>query len=671
MTAAADKGEEMELAKQAAMVRQQEIRSPTGEVKHTNMVIFNSTPKLNETLMLSQEFDLSHQKIEEDVEDSTPSKLQKAAIPEESIESIGSEKVSSLLGDKEKVADDVTNQKSDNLAKQNEFNIPLISQTNNHLNNSGLPKIAASEIKFDFNRDPMLDDKINDGSKSAPNSPTNSAENSQNITKPLGPPKLGNFMREIALEIAKNFMTFEDEKKREERLKREAEEAERKKREAEEAERKRKEAEEAERKRKEAEEAERKRREAEEAERLRKQKIREERLLRRQMAKSIETQTDDIAPEYEIIEEEEEEEFEEEEEEEEEEAIAQSVRAEEEDAKSRYSVSEGKSATQASEIPQLEIHRFTDEELERALQQQIRTKKLPPYEIREPLIYYARKKNIYKIMNEEYDMAARIDEVIAANLKSLKDNDKNIDLELQHQQIQQRISTAHDQQKGIADEWKQRIASFKESEKAEFDKLLEKHAQQRADFENTWAHPKAMIPYSKPSSTLLQVRCQQKAYAISKDYKTAKQLKSRAEHLRRGEAQANVQRAESDMKKAYSNLIKQQDREIQCFKDNTKRKLASLELARDQDLKVNENLRNQLNIKLKQPKTLKRPAVSLPSSRAETRTSSAIISPRTRVEYSTYRKSNDTSKLDVKTLPMKSIIKPLPKNKKNPASLFS
>ena len=178
-------------------------------------------------------------------------------------------------------------------------------------------------------------------------------------------------------------------------------------------------------KRKEAEEAERKRREAEEAERLRKQKIREERLLRRQMAKSIETQTDDIAPEYEIIEEEEEEEFEEEEEEEEEEAIAQSVRAEEEDTKSRYSVSEGKSATQASEIPQLEIHRFTDEELERALQQQIRTKKLPPYEIREPLIYYARKKNIYKIMNEEYDMAARIDEVIAANLKSLKDNDKN------------------------------------------------------------------------------------------------------------------------------------------------------------------------------------------------------------------------------------------------------
>ena len=72
--------------------------------------------------------------------------------------------------------------------------------------------------------------------------------------------------------------------------------------------------------------------------------------------------------------------------------------------------------------------RSHDEEPHATLKSQIETKKLPPLEMREELINFARKQSLYKLMAEEYEEAAKIDDNISINMQNLQEDSISSDI---------------------------------------------------------------------------------------------------------------------------------------------------------------------------------------------------------------------------------------------------
>ena len=173
--------------------------------------------------------------------------------------------------------------------------------------------------------------------------------------------------------------------------------------------------------------------------------------------------------------------------------------------------------------------------------------------------------------------------------------------------LKHRLSEAERSKSSLQDEWKRKIRSFKENEQNELEKINERHEQERRLFENHWSQAAILMPFSKPSSSLLQLRSMQKAFALSHDFVNARQLKITAEKKQKEESIEASKKATKSMKKEYITLLNRQQNEISCFSENCNRKLGKLEQQRDFELKVNENVRSQLASRVNKSRSIKKP----------------------------------------------------------------
>lgn len=316
---------------------------------------------------------------------------------------------------------------------------------------------------------------------------------------------------------------------------------------------------------------------------------------------------------------------------------------------------------QDEEIPPIPTSKYTDEELEEALKKQLTKKVLPPIDMREELIAYAKKQSLYKLMAEDYDQASKIDEAIAENARSLEMDQKQTDTTFVNNQLKARLDNAEKNKKDIQETYKTKIDEFKENEANERVKMNERHETERRDFEHKWSTQETLSQFSKPSSKLLHLKRMQKTLALSHDFANARQLKLTADRMQKEESIKASKKATDSMKRAYQNLMNQQQNEIRCFNENCQRKLTKIEADRDNDLYVNQNLRTQLTANLKNPKIVKKPIMVVPnmSRSGSRRPLTSLLSGRTRTELANFRNSAELPKLDVKIGDIKSITKPL------------
>jgi hypothetical protein len=123
--------------------------------------------------------------------------------------------------------------------------------------------------------------------------------------------------------------------------------------------------------------------------------------------------------------------------------------------------------------------------------------------------------------------------------------------------------------------------------------------------------------------------------------------------MQKEEERVGAERAEEAMRIAYMNLLERQERQIQCFLENGRRKLKALETERDAHLAANEHLKSQLELKSSSAKQLKhgkKPVVpaNRPASREESRNQVlGIVTIRTRVQYASYKQDPDKTRLAV------------------------
>ena len=302
-------------------------------------------------------------------------------------------------------------------------------------------------------------------------------------------------------------------------------------------------------------------------------------------------------------------------------------------------------------------------------------------EMREELINFARKQSLYKLMAEEYEEAAKIDEVISINMQNLQEDSVSSDIFEQTYLIKQYLNEAQNQKATLEQVHKQRIENFKKMEKQRIEEMQTEHENQRKDFEADWSRSETLKTFNKPSSKLFQIRSQQRAMAISHDFKNARQLKKIGDQMQKEESQKATKKALDTMRTKYMALIAKQEKEMKCMIEYGERRLGQLQVQRDSELKANETHINALERRLKSPKIMKRPRVEISSqSSLKSRTLQyqmpGIITSRTRSQFANFKKGADEkTRLEIKIGDVKRITKPLTptprKGEKSALFLFS
>jgi hypothetical protein len=302
------------------------------------------------------------------------------------------------------------------------------------------------------------------------------------------------------------------------------------------------------------------------------------------------------------------------------------------------------------EIPSIRLPRFSEEEMRPVLEKLVKSKQLPPNEMVPSILDYARRQNVLALMAEDYDQAARIDTAIDVILQHIRRAGIESECERMAMTLQQRLEEAIVQRRQIQEDYAQRIADFKVRQEQRMESLKQQHESERQGFERQWSRPGAILTFSKPSSSLLQVRQIQKSLAISHRFDQAKELKREGDQMQRVESAVAGGRATDAMKIAYAQLLEKEEKELLCLQQNGERKLAVLEDDRDRKLSANHNLKAQLEAKKVRPMQPQRPVVTVPqvgAKRPARPRVSGIISVRTMVKYVAYKKANQLEKLEV------------------------
>ena len=287
--------------------------------------------------------------------------------------------------------------------------------------------------------------------------------------------------------------------------------------------------------------------------------------------------------------------------------------------------------------------KYSEDELAAALDAMIKRGKLPEYEMRPFVVTYAKEETMRSVINEEYERAAKIEKAIKVMMASLRRDEASLDCNQQTLVLKNQLAAAQEQQQSLQTEFQKRITELKDNENRRLDQLYERHEAQRKSFEEDWARPQAVKAFSKPSSSLLQIRKMQKKHALAHDFEQAIRLKAAGDEMQREESDKASKLAQASMKVAYATLIEKQERELDCFMANGHRKLSTLECERDRKLKANENLRSQLETRIKNPKQPRKPRGSMVSSSLDT----PIIAMKTRNQFARFKNTSEPTRLTV------------------------
>lgn len=303
-----------------------------------------------------------------------------------------------------------------------------------------------------------------------------------------------------------------------------------------------------------------------------------------------------------------------------------------------------------------------------ALQRIARRKELPAPEQRQMLFDYAKERSIQLLLAEEYDQVAEIDIAIWLLQQSLLEQDNGEETRT----LKQRLEGTKQKDAEIKDRWNGQIAEFKERANQKIIELEEIQQRERDQFEEEWSKPEALVPYSKPSPQLLQMRTIQKTLALTKDYSGAKQLKQKCEEMKKDESIEGSKRATDAMRAAYNQLLERQQKQMQCFIEHSHARIELMEKQRDDELQSNENLKKQLEVRMSMPKQIKKGCVVVP--RAQSRGSTGSVKKETMTQFTKYKKNSASLRLDIKLNNFKSILKPMepaPTQNKKPKQYFT
>lgn len=147
---------------------------------------------------------------------------------------------------------------------------------------------------------------------------------------------------------------------------------------------------------------------------------------------------------------------------------------------------------------------------------------------------------------------------------------ESVEEEKRYERLRQAEWKLEDEKRIFLDVHKECIEKVKEEEEALNKRMIsldEIHIAEQKQFEDKWNNEDFLRRFSKPSSSLLQLKAVERSMAIAKMFDEAKVVKSRAEQLEKVETKEKQNRAEQEMKVERSRLLERQKKEKQGLKE--------------------------------------------------------------------------------------------------------
>lgn len=171
------------------------------------------------------------------------------------------------------------------------------------------------------------------------------------------------------------------------------------------------------------------------------------------------------------------------------------------------------------------------------------------------------------IIKGRYDEAKEADSlskrVTTAVMESVEEDKR-------FERLQQAEWKLEDEKRTFSDVHVNCIEKVKEEEEAlnqRLNALDEIHQAEMRQFEEKWNNEDFLRRFSKPSSSLLQLKAVERSMVIAKMFDEAKVVKSRAEQLEKQETRNQQNRAEQEMKVERTRLLERQKKEKQGLKE--------------------------------------------------------------------------------------------------------
>ncbi|OHT02006.1 hypothetical protein TRFO_31028 [Tritrichomonas foetus] len=315
---------------------------------------------------------------------------------------------------------------------------------------------------------------------------------------------------------------------------------------------------------------------------------------------------------------------------------------------------------------------YSEEELEKALDNYLSTKNLPPKEARADVALVAKQRAMNLMVNQEYDKANQVKLALERLINNIQTADRNYDEDEITQDLNNKLELAISQQQAINEKYKTRMMEFDLLKQHSYESLQQRHNAELQAFNEKWEKPETLLPYQKASTKLLQLRRMQKNQAMTMDFVQAKQLKLKADKLQKEETLIAKQKAAEAMKNEYKCLIERQQREIQLWNQNWDRKKTTLEAEKSSEENANFNLKKQLTTRLNGPKIPKKQSVTFPITSSRNLGSSfGMYSGKTRTMMNEYRYRPEPAKLDLRPAEVKAIFRPRMISPRKLAATFS
>ena len=288
-----------------------------------------------------------------------------------------------------------------------------------------------------------------------------------------------------------------------------------------------------------------------------------------------------------------------------------------------------------------------EQEMEDALSAVVNKFELPPQNQRLKLKQYISKKRIDAIVAGDYDEAEQQDKNewafnYALQLEQQQHSEDNrLDLLYsRYTKLQTKLNKENEY-------WDGQIDDCLKTNQDYVSMLKEKHQRELDNFEKQWKDPNFLLQFNKPSNKLLQYREIEKARAISRMYKQAKDIKQVADQLQKEETEAAQQRMERQMQFEKKRLLERQEKELRANEEHQEITLANLKKERETSTRPLINALAQIKAKKGTIPLNAKPHSSLLMSRDITNTISPL-SPRTQEKFYSFKAERRKTRLAIK-----------------------
>ena len=232
-------------------------------------------------------------------------------------------------------------------------------------------------------------------------------------------------------------------------------------------------------------------------------------------------------------------------------------------------------------IPPLPLNQ-TNDNRDLPTESYIKANRNPPPHLRKQVFQELERRKITAASHRDYDEAARI--VKAQQKLKNRSTSKNAKTPPSHygtspsEELKKKIFS-------ITLDFDQKIAELKQSRDQATLEIQAKQEEELQKFSETWASPKNLSEFSKPSPQLLQLRDIERRKVLLNDFEGASQTKKIADKLEKKEKEAAQSRAISSMKADYKNMLERHQREKEANQLLTNTQLHHLESLKEDVLR--------------------------------------------------------------------------------------